>query len=171
MKTNYLLLIAGVLLIGCNKPTDTEKKNKIFATKKENVNPDNVFTNKQISNIEYQIEAFKIGYEKSANPELQKYLKENLPKLQQLLSDYKSEAITQKVEIKTISEEHQKYLYKLAMADTKGFDKIFILYYKDFLNKTIQEITSNTVENESFNALKNDYGNVLYEQKLYFDIL
>lgn len=171
MKTNYLLLILGVVLIGCNKQTDAEKKEKIYATKKDSVKAEDVFTNKQISNIEYQIEAFKIGYEKSANPELKKYLKENLPKLQQLLSDYKEAATDQKIEVKTISENHHKDLYKLAMADTKGFDNIFVLYYKEFLNKTIQEITSNKVDDETFNMLKNDYGNVLYEQKLHFDIL
>ena len=70
-----------------------------------------------------------------------------------------------------MTEEHQKDLYKLTMADIKGFDKIFVLYYKDFLNKTIEDITSNSVENESFNTLKNNYGNILYEQKLYFDVL
>ncbi|RRA96304.1 DUF4142 domain-containing protein [Paenimyroides viscosum] len=171
MKTNYLLLIVGVLLIGCNKPAENQKKNKTFATKKEQIKPEDVFTNKLISNIEYQVEAFKIGYEKSSNPELKNYLNTNLPKLQKLLSDYKSAAIAQKVEIKTMTEEHQKDLYKLTMADIKGFDKIFVLYYKDFLNKTIEDITSNSVENESFNTLKNNYGNILYEQKLYFDVL
>ena len=39
------------------------------------------------------------------------------------------------------------------------------------INKTIEDITSNSVENESFNTLKNNYGNILYEQKLYFDVL
>ncbi len=170
MKTNYFLLIVGFLLISCNK-TETEKKSKTLATKKEIVNPENVFTNKQIWNLEYQIGAFKIGSEKTANPELKKYLKENLPKLEQLLKDYKAAANNEKIDVKAVSSDYQNELYKLAIADTKGFDNVFKLYYKEFLAKTIQEISADTLEDKTFDSLKNRYGNLLYEQKLYFDIL
>lgn len=173
MKTSYLLLMVGLLLVGCNNQTNVEKPAKSLAKKsklKKN-SAESVFTNQQISNLEFQVEAFKIGSEKMVNAELKKYLTEHLPELKDLLSEYKSAAIANNFEVNAISNENQENLYKLAIADVKGFDNIFALYYKDFLNKTIDEIASHEIENESLNALKNKYGNILYAHKLYFDVL
>ena len=87
------------------------------------------------------------------------------------MSEYKSTAISNNIEINSITNENQESLYKLAIADTKGFDNVFIMYYKQFLGKTINEIAAHQIENEHFNALKNKYGNILYAHKLYFDVL
>jgi len=172
MKTNFLLLLSAFLLLSCNNQTSTDKPATVKTSKKSKmVSPESAFTNEQISNLEYQIEAFKIGAEKLSDPELKNYLSEHLPELNQLLSEYKSTAITNNIEINSISNNDQENLYKLAMADTKGFDNIFIMYYKDFLSKTINEIADHKIEDQHFYALKNKYGNILYAHKLYFDVL
>jgi len=80
MKTNYFLLIIGLLLLGCNKTTETEKSTKSLATKKESLKGESAFTHQQISNLEFQVKVFKIGSEKVSDEELKKYLLENLPK-------------------------------------------------------------------------------------------
>jgi len=170
MKTNYfLLLLLGLLFVGCNKTTKTEKDTKTLATKKEGLKEESAFTYQQISNLEFQVGAFKIGSEKVSNAELKKYLLENLPKLEEMLKEYKS-AVNLTTSENT-SDKNERELYKLAIADTKGFDNVFILYYKDFLKKTIHENSSQTLDNEIYDSLKNRYGNILYEQKLYFDVL
>jgi len=169
MKTNYFLLLIGLLLVGCNKTTETEKSTKSLATKKENLNAESGFITQQISNLEFQVKAFKIGSEKVSDEELKKYLLENLPKLEEMLKEYKTVVNVSSSE--NLSDENQRELYKLSIADNNGFDNVFILYYKDFLKKTIHENSSQILDNETYDSLKNRYGNILYEQKLYFDVL
>lgn len=169
MKTNYFLLLIGLLLVGCNKTTETEKSTKSLATKKENLNAESGFINQQISNLEFQVKAFKIGSEKVSDEELKKYLLENLPKLEEMLKEYKT--VVNGSSSENLSDENQRELYKLSIADNNGFDNVFILYYKDFLKKTIHENSSQILDNETYDSLKNRYGNILYEQKLYFDVL
>ena len=169
MKTNYFLLLIGLLLVGCNKTTETEKSTKSLATNKESLRNESTFTNQQISNLEFQVKAFKIGSEKVSDTELKKYLLENLPKLEEMLKEYKT--VVNVTANENLSAENQRELYKLAIADNNGFDNVFILYYKDFLKKTIHENSSQTLDNETYDSLKNRYGNILYEQKLYFDVL
>ena len=74
MKTNYLLLLCAIFLMSCNNQSTTEKSVSATTSKKtKKVSPESVFTNEQISNLEYQVEAFKIGSEKVVNAELKKY--------------------------------------------------------------------------------------------------
>lgn len=169
MRTGFFLLFASALLLSCNEKEAT-KDTTVKTSKKEIVNPETAFSTKQIWNLHYQIQAFKIASEKAEDPQLKQYLAENLTKMQQLLNDYKLASNGSDAMDEAKTDEHQKELYKLTMADIKGFDNVFKLYYKDFLNKTIKDIASENVEDETLNALKNKYGNLLYEQKLYFDV-
>jgi len=169
MRTGFFLLFASALLLSCNEKEAT-KDTTVKTSKKEIVNPEAAFSTKQIWNLHYQIQAFKIASEKAEDPQLKQYLAENLTKMQQLLNDYKLASNGSDAKDEAKADEHQKELYKLTMADIKGFDNVFKLYYKDFLNKTIKDIASENVEDETLNALKNKYGNLLYEQKLYFDV-
>src|SRR5690606_28628193 len=172
MKTNYLLLLCAIFLMSCNNQPTTEKSVSAITSKKhKKLSPESIFANEQISNLEYQVEAFKIGSEKVVNTELKKYLNEHLPELKELLSEYKSTAISNNIEINSITNENQESLYKLAIADTKGIDNVCIMYYKQFLGKTSNEIAAQQIEDELINALKNKYGNILYAHKLYFDVL
>ncbi|UUV20828.1 hypothetical protein [Paenimyroides aestuarii] len=173
MKTNYILFFTVLLLIGCNKQPNSETADQPVVTKnkKAKEHPEAAFVNQQISNLQYQIEAFKIGKEKVANPELKKYLSDHLQDLETLQSDYKSAAAAHQIDMQPISEELQKDVYKLAIADTKGYDKVFLLYYKDFLSKAMDQIAESKTTEPAFTTLKNKHGNILYEQKLYFDVL
>lgn len=175
MKTNYLILITAALLLSCTnegkKVTENKVEHKKGATKNKKITTDDLFINKQISNLEYQIQAFKIGAEKTANPDLKSYLTTKISEIKDVDAAYKSFATTNGLVLEGISADQQQELYKLTMANTKDFDKVFKLYYKDFLNKTIKNNAATEILNTKLNDLKNQYGNLLYEQKLYFDVL
>lgn len=173
MKTNYILLLVGLLLVSCAKQTNSENVEKPKTTKGKKVkeHAEAAFTNQQISNLEYQIEAFKIGSEKVVNAELKDYLSKHISDLQTIQSEYKTLATTNNIEVKPITDNLQKDLYKLAIADAAGFDKVFIHYYKAFLSKTMKNNAEVTNTDPAFTTLKNKYGNILYEHKLYFDML
>src|SRR5690606_29505427 len=102
--------------------------------------------------------------------DLKKYLHDEIDNLKELLSQTKSLAITNNYEIKPISKELQDNLYKLVIGDVKGFDNVFILYYKDFLSKSLDDIAVHKFDDLSVNQLKDKYGNLLYNHKLYFDV-
>src|SRR5690606_7818308 len=148
MKTNYLLLLCAIFLMSCNNQPTTEKSVSAITSKKhKKLSPESIFANEQISNLEYQVQAFKIGSEKVGNTELNKDLNEHLPELRELLSEYKATAISNNIEINRITNENHESRYKLAIADTKGFDNVFIMYYKQFLGKTINEVAAHQIEN------------------------
>src|SRR5690606_3255747 len=171
MRAHYLLVPLALLLIACNKNTETTEKERPLATKTEKKGTTLMVMNDQYKGIEYQVGAFKIGIERLENKELKNYLKEQLNDLETLRSNFQTAAEKNNVEIKTLPEDNKKELYKLSIADAKDFDKIFVMYYKDFLNKSIKQLSELEVANDDFNMLKNKYGNILYEQKLYFDVL
>lgn len=171
MRTHYLLVSLALLLIACNKNTETTEKERPLATKTEKKGTTLIVMNDQYNDIEYQIGAFNMGIERLANKELKNYLQEHLPELENLRTDFQVIAEKNNMEIKSSSEVNQKELYKLSIADTKDFDKIFVMYYKGFLNKSIKQLSELETPNEEFKQLKNKYGSILYEQKLYFDVL
>src|SRR5690554_4992520 len=171
MRAHYLLVSLALMLIACNKNTETTENERPLATKTAKKGTSLVFMNDQYNGIEYQVGAFHIGIERLENKGLKNYLKEHLSELETLRTDFQIIAEKNNVEIKSSSEVNQKELYKLSIADTKDFDKIFVMYYKDFLNKSIKQLSELEVPNDDFNMLKNKYGNILYEQKLYFDVL
>lgn len=175
MKTNYLILIISALLLGCTKEnrTSVDKKSeeKIISSNNKKVSEDADFINSQLSNLEYQTQAFKIGAEKTSNAELKNYLINNITSIKKMDTAYRVFAKDNNVIIEGISADKEKELYKLTMANNKDFDKVFKLYYKDFLSTTIKNNADVVIANSDINALKNQYGNLLYEQKLYFDVL
>lgn len=171
MKAHYLLVSLALMLIACNKNTEIIENERPLATKTVKKGTTLMIMNDQYKGIEYQVGAFNIGIERLANKELKNYLKEHLGDLEALRSDFQVMAEKNNLEIKSSPEDNQKELYKLSIADTKDFDKIFVMYYKDFLNKSIKQLLELEVPNDDFNVLKNKYGNILYEQKLYFDVL
>lgn|GEM_PF-2374296 len=171
MKTKYLFMLSALsLMISCNKATDDGDGKKQIAGKSVVMDESVAFLNHQTESIQYQIDAIKLGNERIANPEIKKYLNANLPKLYTLLDDFKKAAKDKSGTDVPKSDTYKSDLYKLTIADAKEFDDIFVLYYKDFLNKMVKELGSVELHNEKMNALKNSYGNVLYEQKLYFDV-
>lgn len=174
MKTNYFILLLSIIAISCNNQQRVEGDEKKISvnkkSKKFEETPESTYINNQISRLEFQVEAFKIGSEKVASPDLKKYLNDEIDNLKELLSQTKSLAITNNYEIKPISKELQDNLYKLVIGDVKGFDNVFILYYKDFLSKSLDDIAVHKFDDLSVNQLKDKYGNLLYNHKLYFDV-
>lgn len=177
MRTKYLFLLTSLLILGsCEKAkdTDTNEDKKQIADKSGVTDESVTFLNKQILNIQYQIDAIELGNERISNVEIKRYLNDNLSKLNVLLKDFQMEVEakgkTKSAAVVPESDVYKKDLYKLSIADAKNFDNIFLLYYKDFLNKNVKELGATELHNEKANALKNKYGNILYEQKLYFDV-
>lgn len=171
MKTKYLFILSALsLLISCNKTTDDGESKKQIAGKSVVMDESVAFLNHQTESIQYQIDAIKLANERISNPEIKKYLNENLPKLYILLDDFKKATKDKSGTEVPKTDTYRSDLYKLTIADAKEFDDIFILYYKDFLNKMVKDLGAVELHNEKVNALKNSYGNVLYEQKLYFDV-
>ena len=128
MKTNYLLLLCAIFLMSCNNQPTTEKSVSAITSKKhKKLSPESIFANEQISNLEYQVEAFKIGSEKVVNAELKKYLNENLPELKELLSEYKSTAISNNIEINGIY--RPTVFYNINVTFKNGF---FVASWNDF---------------------------------------
>lgn len=169
MRVYYLLLPLALLVLSCNKTADNTEKSSKEKTVKQDSTAYKV--NEQYNDIVYQIEAFNLGMERLSNPEIKEYLKNNLDHLKMLQKDYQLKASDNGMELKDLTEQHKKDLYKLSIADTKDFDNIFVLYYKEFLNGKIKTLSGKTMTNEDFNELKNKYGNLLYDQKLYFDVV
>lgn len=170
MRAYYFLLPLALILVSCNKEVKkTEKTSKTKTTKLADSTA--YFVNEQYGDISYQVDAFNLGIERISNPDLKEYLKTHLNELKTLQNDFQLTASSNNIEIATKSEAHQNELYKLSIADAKDFDNIFVMYYKDFLNSTIKGLADKNITNEDFTKLKNKYGNILYDQKLYFDVL
>lgn len=172
MKVRYLGVIVSLLLVGsCNKTTEQKEKTTTSKTTKVVADESTTFLNKQISSINYQIQAFELGNERSKNAEVKKFISENLAKLNVLLKDfemdYKEKAGTDVV----ANDTHKNDLYKLSIADDKDFDNLFPKYYKEFLTLKMSELASEQLKDSKVNGLKDAYGKTLYEHKLFFDLI
>ena len=170
-KIMLLVFLAMGIFISCNNKEVKKQKRALAASVAHTKSYTADFVNDQYADISYQIEAFKIGKERILKPELKKYLEDNLEKLEQNREQLKEIALKENIPLNE-PKTYEKELYKLTIADAKGFDDVFVLYYKEFLKTAIQKLTENDLEkNVVIDSFKNDYGKTLYEQKLYFDLL
>lgn len=172
MKLRYLGLIACLALLGsCNKNADQNENTNTIKKTKVVADESSAFLNNQINSITYQIQAFELGNERSKNAEVKKYMNENLAKLKVMLKDYemsyKEKAGTDAV----TNDTHKNDLYKLSIADDKDFDNLFPKYYKEFLTLKMNELGAEQLKDAKVNELKDAYGKILYEHKLFFDLI
>lgn len=171
MKTHYIMALLSLgMLCACKKSDETKISTNKKEVKEVVIDESVTFMGNQISNMKYQIEAFKIGSERMNDQEVKKYLVDEISKIQVIQKEFESLYVEKGGIDTTMNEQFKDDLYKLSIADTKDFDNLFVLYYKQFLTKNIQELGKIELHNEKVNALKNKYGNELYDQKLYFDV-
>lgn len=171
MKLKYVLLFCcGIVLFSCkNDPQNLNSdrgQNKSVKVVDEAI----PFLNEQMDKMNYQLEAFKIGGERLTDKEIKDFILLQSTKINPLIEEYKVMLKEKGGDAYIASDKYKNELYKLSIADAKDFDNIFVKYYKDFLAINIKELGSLELHNEKVNALKNKYGNELYEEKLFFDL-
>ncbi len=171
MRAHYLLVPLAMLVFGCNQSGETTERERTETKKAKKTVAVPEFVERQYNCIDYQVKAFSIGLERLENENIKTYLRDNLPMLENLRSDFQTTATNNGMKIEENSKVNENELYKLTVADAKDFDKVFILYYKDFLKNSIEQLSEVEVSNPDFAPLKDKYGHILYEQKLFFDVL
>jgi|SRR5690554_2323823 len=171
MRTRYLLVPLALFVFGCNQSSETTQSERPVSKKQKKMVAAPEFVEQQFNSLDYQVKAFSIGLERLENEKIKDYLRDKLPMLENLRSDFQTVSINNGMKINEDTQVHKNELYKLTVADAKDFDKVFVLYYKEFLNNSIDKLSQIEVLDQEFIPLKDKYGHILYEQKLFFDVL
>lgn len=171
MRTRYLLVPLALFVFGCHQSSETTRNERSVSKKEKKMVAAPEFVEQQFNSLDYQVKAFSIGLERLENENIKDYLRDKLPMLENLRSDFQTVSLNKGMKINEHRQEYKNELYKLTIADAKDFDKVFVLYYKEFLNKSIDKLAQIEGLDQEFIPLKDKYGHILYEQKLFFDVL
>lgn len=177
MNLKYLIIAFSVFsIVACNKEKENDitneslKSNKKSTSKQSNTDETIPFLQQQLAKMNYQQEAFKIGKERLVDLSVKDYINSQDSEIKNLIKDYETMFLEKSGSSYKDANIYKNELYKLSIADAKDFDNIFIKYYKEFLSTSVNELGAMKLHNEELNGLKNAYGNLLYDQNLFFSI-
>src|SRR5690554_431059 len=94
MRTRYLLVPLALFVFGCNQSSETTQSERPVSKKQKKMVAAPEFVEQQFNSLDYQVKAFSIGLERLENEKIKDYLRDKLPMLENLRSDFQDRKST-----------------------------------------------------------------------------